>query len=45
MNQDDQFFAIPNQPQLFDQKELNDLISDLNLSKESSEVFSFTVKG
>ena len=40
MNQDDTFFVISNQPQLFDQKELNDLIRDLNLSKESSEVLA-----
>ena len=33
MNQDDNFFTISNQPQLFDQKEFNDLIRDLNTSK------------
>lgn len=34
----DNFFAIYNEPQLFDQKGLNDVIKDLNLSDESSEV-------
>ena len=31
MNQGDNFFAISNQPQFFDQKELNNLIRDFYL--------------
>ena len=44
MNQEENFLAISNQPQLFDQKDLNDLIRDLNLSKESSEVLNSQLK-
>ena len=40
MNKDDNFLAISVQPQLFDQKDLNDLIRDVKLSKESSKVIA-----
>ena len=38
------FFVISNQPQFFDQKKLNGLIGDLNLSKESSEAVASWLK-
>ena len=44
MNQDDNFLAISNQTQLFDQKNLNYLIKDLNLSKESPGVLASRLK-
>ena len=40
MNKDDSFLAISIQPQLFNQKDLNDLIRDVRLSKESSKVLT-----
>ena len=44
MNQDENFLAISNQLQLFDQKELNNLIRNLNLSKEFPEILASLLK-
>ena len=44
VDDDNEHFACSSTPVLFDQQNLNDLIKNLNLSKESSEVLASRLK-